>query len=83
MNLRRGLFRLWIVATLLWVAAFAWYVSDCSYLADRLTCRVADTIVIRDYVSLSAIALGVPLGLLFVGYPLTLIIRVFLPPQSK
>jgi hypothetical protein len=78
MNLRRGLFRVWIAATFLWLAAYALYFwSTCFYSADdTLMCWIGDEdwtrpisgFSIRDYVRLSMIGLSVPLGTLLVGY---------------
>src|SRR5262245_7481619 len=79
MNLKRGLLRLWIIATVLWLAGFVWYFWThlCIYSTDnRLMCLVGEDdwvgrlseFSISTYGRLSMIALSVPVGVLLIGY---------------
>jgi hypothetical protein len=93
MNLKRGFVRLWIVASLLWIAAFIWYLrASCSYSADDvLDCWTGDEdwmmpisyFSIRDYARLGMIGASVPLGLLFFGYVIAWVAKGFRSPHSK
>jgi hypothetical protein len=94
MNLRRGLFRLWIAASLLWLIAYVAYLwSRCIYMdttdGTMLWCWSGEGdwvgspryFLIAAYARLFAIAVSVPLGMLIVGYALAWIVRGF--QQSK
>jgi hypothetical protein len=89
MNVRHGLLRLWIVASLLWLVAFVvWYFwTQCGYSVPGKTdmCWTGEGDWVGDiryfsigtYARLFAIALSVPIGVLFVGYLLAWVLRGF------
>jgi len=95
-NLRRGLFRLWIAASLLRLAAYVAYLwARCAYVdtvdGTTLMCWTGEGdwvggiqyFSIGTYARLFAIAVSVPLGMMLVGYLLAWVMRGFLTPKSK
>ena len=77
MNLRRGLFRCWLVVSGVWLVAYVWYLwAHCWYLSDDTAmcwlgysdwAKPISYFTLLDYVRLIAIALGVPIAALVLG----------------
>jgi len=96
MNFKRGLFRIWVVVTVLWIAAWAYYVWDYCVLREyqygiacfsgsiNMELHVGSTIErilsFHSYRRLFAILLGPPIVLLVAGF---WVVRGFFSPQSK
>jgi len=88
MNFKRGLFRIWVVVAVLWIAAWAYYVWDYCVLREYqygIAClHVGSTteriVSFHSYRRLFAILLGPPIVLLVAGF---WVVRGFFSPQSK
>ena len=83
MNVRRGLLRLWLFASTLWLISWAAYVWLSRIEAAEDTTRepflafhtdfgkgwtAASDFALGDYLSLAAIGIGIPLAVLMLGF---------------
>jgi hypothetical protein len=66
MNIRRGLWRVWLVASFIWVVWTMWELSKTCVLG----CKISDSLVIYHPAIGNAVleALSVPIGLLLAAY---------------
>jgi hypothetical protein len=77
MNWARGLFRLWLVASVLWIFAWivlGWSTLGCFLLHPGPWCDYDDS---RNLIGLAAIGLGTPVFLFFLGWALLWAFRGF------
>jgi hypothetical protein len=88
MNIRRGLYRVWIVASVLWLAGFSWYFWNyyCFYDGGTVLCWTGEENIfaalsefsLRQYASVVANALLLPFLTLILGYAFAWVARGFL-----
>jgi len=75
-KLKRGLFRLWIVVSLVWVAGWVGYIrATCVTIVYREYCRTGLfgewlsplPFTLWNYANIAAVAVGVPVAILVLG----------------